>query len=262
MSDFLLATWNVNSLRARLEHVERFLLEWRPDVLMLQETKVVDADFPAALFEGLGYHLSIWGQKTYNGVALASLHPLEAVRRGLADVPEEVQEARVLAATVRGLRVVNVYIPNGGDPTTARFPDKLAFFGRLRRRLEQDQHLHSPALVLAGDFNVAPEPRDVYDPQSLLGTTCYHPDEHQALEGLRSWGFTDAFRHLEPNAGLYSWWDYRQGAWPKNHGLRIDHIWITPPLIGSLKRCWIEREERGRDKASDHAPVMAEFHLP
>jgi len=260
MSSLLLATWNVNSLRARLEHLERFLVEWRPDVLMLQETKVVDEEFPKQIFEKFGYHLAFWGQKTYNGVAIASTRPLEQVRHGLADVPVESQEARTLSATVQGIRFVNVYIPNGGDPTAARFPDKLAFYTRIRHLLNADSAPEAP-LVLAGDFNVAPESRDVYDPEKLLGTTCYHPAEHQALRELQDWGFTDAFRTLESGAGHYSWWDYRQGAWAKNQGLRIDHVWITAPLVPSLHRCWIERDERGREKASDHAPVMAEFKL-
>lgn len=253
-----IVTWNVNSLRARLEHVARFLVEYRPDMLCLQETKVADDAFPREVFDAAGYNVAHWGEKTYNGVAIATPWELDDVRVGFDGDGEAAVERRLIAATVQGVRVVNAYIPNGGQVGSDKWQDKLRFYGRLRDYLD-GHHATGEPLALVGDFNVAMEPRDVYDPDAMDGQTCYHLDERAAAEQMRGWGLTDAFRAVEDGAGHYTWWDYRQGAWQRDMGLRIDHVWVTAPLAARLRACWIEREERGRDKASDHVPMLARF---
>jgi exodeoxyribonuclease III len=256
-AELTIGTWNVNSVRVRLEHLLRVLVEWRPDVLCLQETKVEDEKFPLAPIEALGYRAALCGQKTYNGVAILARHPIQAVRKGF-DGSDREEQKRLLAATVRGIRVVNAYIPNGGAVGSDKFADKLRFLEDLRAYF---QRLHKPKepLVLVGDFNVAPAPEDVWDPAGLDGTTCYHPDERQRLEALRGWGFADQFRRFERAGGHFTWWDYREGAWPRNAGMRIDHVWASTALDKRARACLIEREERARDKASDHVPVIAAY---
>ncbi len=256
-AEFTLGTWNVNSVRVRLEHLQRVLVEWRPDVLCLQETKVPDEQFPLAPIEALGYRVALSGQKTYNGVAILSRHPITAVRKGF-DGKDGEEQKRLIAATVRGIRVVNAYIPNGGEVGSDKFADKLKFLADLRTYFDR-YHKPGEPVLLVGDFNVAPAPEDVWDPAALEGTTCYHPDERERLERLRAWGFRDQFRHFESAAGHYTWWDYRSNAWPRNAGLRIDHVWASPALDKRARACLIEREERARDKASDHVPVMAAY---
>lgn len=256
-SELTLASWNVNSLRARQEHVRRFLVEYRPDVLCLQETKVSDEQLPGELFAELGYHVAHSGQKTYNGVLIAALEEPAEVSRGLSGEDSEEQK-RLIAATVGGIRVINVYVPNGGEVGSDKFAEKLTFLAGLRDYLAR-RHTPGEALVVTGDFNVAPEPRDVWDAEALDGTTCYHPDEREALGHVAEWGLEDVFRRFHTEAGLYTWWDYRQGAFQRDRGMRIDHIWATHPLAGRAGACWAEREERGRDKASDHVPLLATF---
>jgi exodeoxyribonuclease-3 len=254
-----LVTWNVNSLRARLETVLRWLEAHRPDVVCLQETKVPDDLFPLPPLTALGYQAAIHGQRTYNGVAILSRLPLADVALGFDGGGEEEQK-RLIAATVAGLRVVNAYIPNGQAVGSDKFAYKLDFLARLRGYFEQ-RHRPDAPLLLAGDFNVAPAPEDVFDPQEMAGQVCFHEDERAALERLRGWGFADAFRRLNPGPGQYTWWDYRQASFRRNRGLRIDHIWTTPPLTAQVASCWIDREERARDKASDHAPLVATLSL-
>jgi exodeoxyribonuclease III len=256
-AELTLGTWNVNSVRVRLEHLLRVLVEWRPDVLCLQETKVEDEKFPLEPIEALGYRAALSGQKTYNGVAILARHPLQSVRKGF-DGRDREEQKRLIAATVRGIRVVNAYIPNGGEVGSDKFADKLSFLERLRAYFDE-QHKPSEPVVLVGDFNVAPAPEDVWDPAALDGTTCYHPDERSRLETLRKWGFRDQFRRFESAGGHFTWWDYREGAWPRNAGLRIDHVWASTALDKRARACLIEREERGREKASDHVPVIAAY---
>ena len=255
--EWMVGTWNVNSVRVRLEHLRRVLVEYRPDVLCLQETKVVDADFPRAALEDLGYHVEVFGQKTYNGVAILSTRPITDVTRGFTGAGDEEQK-RLLAGTVGGVRIVNGYFPNGGSVDSERFEDKLRFFADLKAYLAAR---HDPAqpLVLTGDFNVAPAPEDVHDPEGLDGSICYHPREREALEDLRGWGFTDLFRQFNREGAQYSWWDYREGAFARNAGYRIDHIFTTAPLSSAATWCHIEKEERALERASDHVPVLAAF---
>lgn len=253
----LIATWNVNSVRARKERVLAWLSAQQPDALCLQETKVTDDAFPSAEFEALGYHVVVSGQRTYNGVAILSRTPLAEVVRKFDDGEEE-PEARFLSARISGVRVVCVYVPNGQVVGSDKFSYKLAWLSRLRRYL--DLHCDSAEpLALCGDLNVAPEPRDVHDPAAWQDTVLFHPDARTALQELCAWGLVDAFRLHHSEAGLYSWWDYRQLAFPKNHGLRIDHILVTKSLAARCVSAHIDRETRKGQGASDHAPVVASF---
>jgi len=256
-SSLTVATWNVNSLRARLDAVQRWIEAHAPDVVCLQETKVQDGQFPLLPFTALGYQAAIHGQPTYNGVAILSRLPLEEVTLGFDGSGSEEQK-RLVAATIAGIRVVNAYVPNGQAVGSDKFAYKLEFLARLRAYFEQ-RHAPEAPLVLVGDFNVAPAPEDVFDAQEMAGQVCFHPDERAALERVRDWGFADAFRRLNPGAGQYTWWDYRQASFRRNRGLRIDHIWTTQPLAARVTSCWIDREERAREKASDHAPLVATF---
>ena len=252
-----IATWNVNSIRVRLETVLEWMARARPDVLCLQEIKTADADFPASAFSQVGYRAAVSGEKTYNGVAILSRHDLGSILAGFPDYAAAGQR-RLIAATVGGLRIVNAYIPNGFQPDSPKFAYKLEFIGELRRYLE---HLHTPAepLVLVGDFNIAPEARDVYDAQAMEGQIGFHPAERAALSELKDWGLEDVFRRHHDAAGLFSWWDYRAAAFRRNMGLRIDHIWATSPAANLSTECAMDREMRALPRPSDHIPVWATF---
>lgn len=258
-----LATWNVNSIRARLDRVLAWVADAQPDVLCLQETKVEDAAFPYAAFEQAGYHVAHHGQKTYNGVAIVSKTPLLDVRSGLDD-DEDDPQARLIAATIESpsgsdpVRVLSAYVPNGSEVGSPKFIYKLRWLTRLRRHL--DQH-YAPTmnLALCGDYNVAPEARDVYDPIGWEGTTLYCPEVREALTEVARFGLGDVYRLHDPEPGRYSWWDYRMLAFPKNLGLRIDHIYATTPLLERSRHASIDREARKGKQPSDHAPVIAIF---
>ncbi len=252
-----LATWNVNSVLARLPAVLRWLGEARPDVLCLQEVKCTAERFPAEAFAELGYRSEVFGQPTYNGVAILSLAPCSDVQRGFpGDGPDA--PARLLAASVGGVRVVNVYVPNGQAVGTDKYALKLAWLGRLREYF--DEHCWADdEVLLCGDFNVAPEDRDVYDPELWRGKVLFSAPEREALEGVRGWGFADAFRLHVEEGGHYSWWDYRAGSFRRNAGLRIDHVWVSEPLAARCRRSWIDKTPRGWERPSDHTPVLAEF---
>jgi exodeoxyribonuclease-3 len=252
-----IVTWNVNSIRARKERVLAWVVAQQPDVLCLQETKVTDDVFPRADFEALGYHVTVFGQRTYNGVAILSrTSPVEVVHT-FADGEEE-REARFLAASIAGIQIVCVYVPNGQMVGSEKFAYKLSWFERLRRYL--DRHCDPTGLLaLCGDLNVAPEPRDVHDPAAWQETVLFHPQARAALQDLCAWGLIDAFRLHHSEGGLYSWWDYRQLSFPKNHGLRIDHILVTQSLATRCASAHIDRETRKGQGASDHAPVVASF---
>ena len=252
-----IVTWNVNSIRARKERVLAWLAVQQPEVVCLQETKVTDDAFPRADFEALGYQVSVAGQPTYNGVAILSRTAPLDIRRGFDDGEEE-REARFLSATVAEVRVLCVYVPNGQVVGSDKFAYKLAWLSRLRRYLEQ--HCDPAGLLaLCGDLNVAPESRDVHDPAAWQDTVLFHPEARAALRDLCAWGLVDAFRLHHSEGGLYSWWDYRQLAFPKNQGLRIDHILVTQPLAARCTGARIDREARKGKGASDHTPVVAVF---
>ncbi len=255
----ILASWNLNSIRVRQPHLLRWLERTRPDVLCLQELKVADKDFPLEAVRALGYHAAVHGQPTYNGVAILSQAPLEDMRVGLDDGVDDPQ-ARLVAARTAGVRVLSAYFPNGGEVGSDKWAYKLAWMARLRAHLAQHYRPDEP-LALCGDFNVAPDDRDVARPADWADSVLCHPEARAALDALRTWGLVDVFRARHPEGGAWSWWDYRGSAFPRDDGLRIDHVWATPPLAGRCVAASIDRGERERDKPSDHAPVMAGFEL-
>ncbi len=256
----LLATWNVNSIRARDEKVRGWLADKKPDVVCLQELKVEDDKFPRADYEALGWHVATFGQRTYNGVAILSRLPLEGVTRGLEDGEDDPQ-ARLIGATIGGVRFLCAYAPNGESLGSDKYQYKLRWFGRLRRYLDSRFTAQTP-LALLGDLNVAPEPRDVHDPHRWEPTVLFHGDARAALLQVARFGLTDAFRVKRDEPGLYSWWDYRAGSFHKNQGLRIDHVYVTAPLLDRVAAAEIDRAARKNPTPSDHAPVLVELRDP
>jgi exodeoxyribonuclease-3 len=249
-------TWNVNSIRQRLDRVLAYAERTSPDVLCLQETKVTDEDFPRAAFVERGWHVETHGQRTYNGVAILSRRPVEAVQRGLPDDAPDAHR-RLIAATCEGVRLVNVYVPNGESVESEKFPFKLAWLARLEGYVGGEVRPGLP-LVLLGDFNVAPEDRDVHDPEAWRGQVLFHPAEHAALARITALGLSDLYRQHHPEAGRYTWWDYRMLAFPKDRGLRIDLVLGSDEARRRCRGAEIHREERKGDKPSDHAPVVVE----
>jgi exodeoxyribonuclease-3 len=251
------ATWNVNSVLARLPIVKRWLDMAQPDVLCMQETKCSDDRFPSAEFAELGYKSEAFGQRSYNGVAILSRTKCGEVQRGFP-ADEEGAHARLLALTTGGVRFINVYIPNGAFVGSEKYGFKLDWMRRLRLFFDEHYETGTP-ILLCGDFNVAPEERDVHDPRLWQGRIMFSEQEREALSNLKDWGFTDAFRMHTEDAGFFTWWDYRAGAFRRNAGLRIDHIWLTTPLALRCRSSWIDKEPRKWERPSDHAPVVAEF---
>jgi exodeoxyribonuclease-3 len=254
-----IATWNVNSVLARLPLVLRWLAEAQPDVLCLQELKCTEDKFPALDFAAAGYQFAVHGQPTYNGVAILSRHDLQDVRRGFPH-DDETAQARLITATVCGVRVVNVYVPNGSEVGSDKYKYKLQWLQNLRRWFDQSCDREGRVL-LCGDFNVAPEDRDVHDPKALEGQVLVSRTERKALQLVKDWGLVDAFRRHNELPGQFSWWDYRGGGYARNQGLRIDHIWVTPTLAETCAAVTIDREPRAWEKPSDHTPVVAEFAI-
>jgi exodeoxyribonuclease III len=256
----LVATWNVNSILARLPNVMRWLDAVKPDVLCMQETKCTDDKFPLDVFQERGYQCLLFGQQSYNGVAILSRTSCELGQRGYPGDEDPAMQSRLLAATNGGLRIVNVYIPNGERVGSDKYAFKLDWMRRLRSFIDAHYDKTTPVL-LCGDFNVAPEERDVHDVRLWQGRIMFSAAERDALQDIREWGFTDAFRIYTDGGGQFTWWDYRAGAFRRNLGLRIDHIWISDPLVGRCKNTWIDIEPRKWERPSDHAPVVAEFEL-
>jgi len=257
-----IATWNVNSVNARLETVLRWFEAERPDVACLQEIKCVDEKFPAEAFERLGYNVAVHGQKTYNGVALLSRTPLEDIRRGLPGDEADAQ-ARYLEAVISGprpVRVASIYLPNGNPRGTDKFAYKLAWFARLAAHAKDLLALEEP-LALAGDYNVIPGPDDVYDPAAWTGDALFQPESRAAYRQLQWLGLTDAYATIDGAPAGYTFWDYQAGAWPRNHGIRIDHILLSPLAADALKTFTIHRDVRGWEKPSDHVPVVSELEI-
>jgi len=256
-----IASWNVNSIRARQERVLAWLGQHRPDVLCMQETKILDEHFPAEAYRALGYESAFFGQKSYNGVALLSRHPMEDVRRGVTGPISD--DARVVTARIQGVRVISVYVPNGDSLQSDKYAFKLRFYASLQGQLAEvlaPTALQEP-LLICGDFNVAPEARDVYDPVAFENDVMFHVAVRQALRGLFDAGLVDTFRLFHPEPGAYSWWDYRMLGFPKNRGARIDLILATPDLAARCRAAYIDRDARKGKLPSDHAPVVAEFDL-
>ena len=255
------ATYNANSIRARLELVLDWLRREAPDLLCLQETKVQDKDFPAEPFRQAGYHVIFRGQKAHAGVAIVSREEPQEVAFGL-DVGQELDEARLIRAVIGGIPVVNTYVPQGRSPDSEHFQYKLAWLARLRASFERHHSPEEPLLWL-GDFNVAPEPIDIHDPQGLKDHVAFHPQARAALAQVREWGFVDVFRlHHPDEPGQYTFWDYRvRGAIERGLGWRVDHIWATAPLAGRCTGAWIDVAARQAERPSDHTFLVAEFAL-
>jgi len=251
-----LATWNVNSLAVRLPQLLDWLGAQQPDVLVLQETKLTDDKFPQAEITAAGWHSAWFGQRTYNGVALlARSEPVDLVKNipGLDD-----PQARVIAATVDGLRVIDAYFPNGQAPGTDKFAYKMAWLDALRAWVAEELQRH-PRLLLMGDFNIAPEDRDVYDPVAWAGQIHCTDEERAHFRALCGLGLVDAFRLFEQPPKSWSWWDYRNLAFRKNQGLRIDHILVSEALRPQVAACIIDKLPRKNERPSDHAPVLVEL---
>jgi exodeoxyribonuclease-3 len=249
-----LATWNVNSLKVRLPHVLEWLAANPIDVLCLQETKLTDDKFPIAALEAAGYQVAFTGQKTYNGVAILSKHPMSEVVKNIPSFEDEQQ--RVIAATIEGMRVVCAYIPNGQSVESDKYRYKLKWLDGLHDWLAGEAGTY-PNLALLGDYNIAPEDRDVHNPAAWQGQVLVSEPERAAFRRLLDLGFKDAFRLFEQPEKVFSWWDYRQMAFRRNMGLRIDHILLSPPLAARCTACVIDKEPRKREQPSDHTPVVA-----
>lgn len=258
MSLLSIATWNVNSLRVRLPHLAEFLGKEPLDALVLQETKIEDKDFPQTAIRELGYHSAWHGQKTYNGVALLSRTPASDIVLGIPGYPDT--QSRVIAGTVAGVRVVGVYVPNGQAVDSEKYGYKLDWLGHLSRYMAELRGAHERVVVL-GDYNIAPDDRDVHDPAAWQGQVLVSAPERAALARLCAHGYVDVFRQLTDEGGLYSWWDYRAAGFRRNHGLRIDLILASAALAGRCRSCRIDREPRTWERPSDHAPVIASFDL-
>jgi exodeoxyribonuclease-3 len=253
-----IATWNVNSIRARLGNVLDWLGEAAPDVVLLQETKCQDGDFPALEIEAAGYKPLIHGQKSYNGVAILSRLPATEVLIGLPGNPED-EQARYMEATIGGIRVASLYLPNGNPAPGDKFDYKLGWMDRLIARAQALLASRIP-FVLAGDYNICPTDLDVYDPAGWAGDALCRPESRARYRRLVNLGLTEAFRALHPDeAGRYSFWDYQAGAWQRGEGLRIDHLLLSPQAADRLLACDIDKAPRGREKASDHTPVWIEI---
>jgi len=263
-----IATWNVNSIRTRLPHVLAWLERNRSEVLCLQETKVEDSGFPVQSFNALGYECVTDGQKTYNGVAILSTRAIEKVGRGFEALlpgdqgaPTYDAQKRVLSACIDGVRIVNVYVPNGSSLQSEKFAFKLGWLAVLQRYLQRCCDGSEP-LCMVGDFNIALAARDLHDPERLSGGIMASEAERDALLSALGGQLQDVFRTFEPEAGHWSWWDYRRGSWERDCGWRIDHIYADDTLLAQSTGCWIDRAERGRTQPSDHAPVVMSLSWP
>lgn len=256
------ATWNVNSIRSRLQIVTDWLQQHRVDVLCLQETKVQDQDFPRSHFEELGYNIYISGQKSYNGVALFSSKPLEEVSCGFSPIVGEVGELdvqkRVISGIADGVRIVNLYVPNGSALGSDKYAYKLEWLELLRQYLQTLQ-TRGQEICVCGDFNIALEDKDIYTNKARDKHIMSSPVEREALSQILQLGFQDAFRKFTDEPGQFSWWDYRSGGFSRNRGWRIDHHYLTEQLYQQASNCWIDVQPRKREKPSDHAPVIVEF---
>jgi exodeoxyribonuclease-3 len=260
-----IATWNVNSVNARLEGVLAWFEAQAPDVAVLQEIKCIDEKFPREAFERLGYNVAVHGQKTYNGVALMSKYPLEDVRRGLPvlSADETDEQARYIEAVIaapRPVRVCGIYLPNGNPLGTEKFDYKLAWMRRLHAHARHLLAFEEP-LVILGDYNVIPEPEDVANPEAWAGDALFQPASRAAFRALKNLGFTDAYLQADGAPGGFTFWDYQAGAWPRNLGIRIDHLLLSPQASDTLVDVVIHRDERDKEKPSDHVPVVAELTL-
>jgi exodeoxyribonuclease III len=256
-----IATWNVNSIKAHLDSVTQWLEEEKPDVLCLQELKCEDQAFPSEHFSNMGYNAHVHGQKTYNGVALLSRIPVENIRRGLPGDASDEQSRFILGTAIDSKHAVNIasiYLPNGNPVPGPKYDYKLAWMKRLTN-FTKDLLKHEEQLVLAGDYNVIPAPVDARNPQNWAEDALFLPQTRDAFRELLNLGLTESFRALHPSTQSFSFWDYQAGAWPKNNGIRIDHLLLSPQAADHLISAQIYKDTRGHDKPSDHVPVMIEL---
>lgn len=251
----IIAAWNVNSLRVRLQHLLDWLGQAKPDVVCLQELKMPTDEFPFDAIGDAGYEAAVHGQPSYNGVAILSRLPIEEVIEGF---PGEEGQSRVIEAVIEGVHVFSVYAPNGQAIGSDKFAYKQRFYKALREHLDGLGKPGEP-VALCGDFNIAPDDRDVWDVKACAGNIGFHPDEHAWLREFAAWGLHDSLRLIEPKSGLFSWWDYRGGGFAKDHGMRIDQIWVSDGLKASVQNAWIDIEPRTWEKPSDHTPVLCDI---
>ncbi|MSV93016.1 MAG: exodeoxyribonuclease III [Actinobacteria bacterium] len=255
-----LATWNVNSLRARMVRVEEWLLDVQPDVVCMQETKMAEDAFPTETFAAMGYESVHHGQGQWNGVAILSRVGLENPVRNFADGQEPDPEARLVTATCAGIRVSSVYVPNGRELDHDHYKYKLAWMKRLIDHLDADTS-PTQGVIVTGDYNIAPEDQDVYNPADFVGATHVSEAERQVLRDLEAWGMSDVFRHHHSDDKLYSWWDYRAGGFNQNKGMRIDLILATQSVLEKTRWTIVDRQARKGEKPSDHAPVLVDIDV-
>jgi exodeoxyribonuclease-3 len=257
-----IATWNVNSVNARLPNVVEYLRENPLDIVLLQELKCVEEAFPALEIGDLGYNVAVFGQKTYNGVAILSKFPIDEVIRGIPEFQDD--QSRYIEAVISvpngAIRVASVYVPNGGEVESDKFQYKMRFFDALNTHLKNTLKYEEVFLV-GGDYNVAFEDIDVHNPAELRGTTCFHPKEQQKFASILNLGFDDSFRKKNPDLKEFSWWDYRAGGWQNNKGMRIDYILTSPEASDKITNCWVDKTPRGKEKASDHTVVVCELAI-
>lgn len=253
-----IASWNVNSIKARLPVVLQWLDQAKPDILFMQELKGVEENFPIGDFEQRGYHLSINGQKTYNGVAVASKMPIETIKNSLEGDDTD-DHARYLEVVINGVRMINIYAPNGNPVDSDKFPYKLKWLDRLTARCRTLLKDDEPFLI-GGDFNIIPQDEDCHDPAAWQGDALFRRESIDKWRALQNLGLYDALRMTYPQGdNFYTFWDYQAGGWPQNKGIRIDHFLLSPRMADQLKSCVIDREPRGWDKASDHTPIIIEI---
>jgi exodeoxyribonuclease-3 len=258
-----IATWNINGIKARIDGLVSWLEEAQPDIACLQEIKSVDENFPGTAIEDLGYHVATHGQKGFNGVALLSKQPLEDVRRGLPGDPED-EQARFIEAVVStptgAVRVAGAYMPNGNPTDSPKLDYKLAWMDRLETWAGDHLALEEP-LVIAGDYNIIPDPKDAKRPDNWIGDALFLPETRQAYRRLISAGFLDAVRAVSQDGDVYTFWDYQAGAWQKNNGIRIDHLLLSPEAADRLAGAGIDKHVRAWEKPSDHVPVWIELSV-
>ncbi|NDE91405.1 MAG: exodeoxyribonuclease III [Alphaproteobacteria bacterium] len=256
----IIASWNVNSIKMRLPIVSEWLKKEAPDVVLLQELKCETAAFPFMEIESLGYHVLVKGQKAYNGVAILSREKA-TLRTDILDGDDSDVQARYIEAEIKDVIISTIYLPNGNPLDTEKFPYKLGFMKRLQQRAKQLLHEQRP-VILGGDYNVIPADADARNPEEWRNDALAQPESRAHFRSILHQGYSEAFRTLHPNeTGAYTFWDYQAGSWPRDNGIRIDHLLTSPEATDHLTRCWIDKAPRGLEKASDHTPIMAEFSL-
>ena len=264
----LVATWNVNSIRSRIDLVKEWLVNNKVDILCLQETKTEDKFFPIENFSDLGYEVSISGQKSYNGVAIISRLPINNIKIGFNEVINDYQDLsilseqkRIISADINDIRIINVYVPNGSSINSDKFIYKERWLECFKFYLRKINPSHAP-ICLLGDFNIAPEDRDIHTPSRYEESIMASSKERKLLKDALGGELEDVFRIFEPGDKNWSWWDYRHSAWERDKGWRIDHIYLTEDILSCANSCWIDKEQRSREKPSDHAPVVVDINWP